>query len=43
MNLTDIVQTTSALAAITMILIGASWLKVWLRSLPGSFSEDTYE
>lgn len=31
MNLIDLVQTMSALAAIIMILIGSSWLKAYLK------------
>lgn len=33
MNIHDFAHTMHALAAITMILIGSSWLKGWLKSL----------
>ena len=32
MNLTEFVQTISALTSITMILIGSLWLKQYLRA-----------
>ena len=31
MNLTELIQTISALTSITMILIGSQWLKQYLR------------
>lgn len=33
MNYMEIVQTSSAIAAITMILIGSRWLKLYLKSM----------
>lgn len=33
MNMTEFVQTMSTLAAISMILLGSSWLKAYLKSL----------
>ena len=33
MNLMNIVNTMSALACITMILIGSSWLKAYLKRM----------
>ena len=33
MNILEFAHTTSAIAGITMILIGSRWLKLYLRSL----------
>lgn len=33
MNYMEIVQTTSAITAITMIVIGSRWLKLYLKSM----------
>jgi len=33
MNVTNFVQTTSAMASITMLFIGSRWLKQYLLSL----------